>query len=285
MKNPTTRATSRVAAVAAALLAATACSHRSVANIGGTLAIPEGVTTVRLEVDNGTLDIGTEDPANPSQDIVYKGGLRRDAGSEEQLKQLEAVAEELRAQLDPEQPTRLIVRGPEVPAGVTGMIAVEAGIRIPAGLKVEVVVRQNGHVTVVGRRADIEVRTRRGDLRFEDCHGAVDASTGQGVLIAYDHRGDLDVRSDNGDMQAFMSELGDVLNLGSGKGTVQCHLPADSGFEVDARVETGRIGSDFGLEPVKVGDYSAKLVGRHGSGRTKVVLRTVSGHIALRQRR
>ena len=78
--------------------------------------------------------------------------------------------------------------------------------------------------------------------------GAIEANTGQGMLIAFDHEGDIDVRTGLGDMQVFVVKPGDQITLSTGKGTVQCHVPGDIGCEVDARAEIGRIGNDFGFE-------------------------------------
>ena len=105
------------------------------------------------------------------------------------------------------------------------------------------------------------------------------------MLIAFGHRGDLDVRSGSGDMQAFVEQPGAKITLSTGKGTVQCHVPDDLAFEVDARAEIGRVGDDFGLMVQKVGDYSASLAGKVGAGTTKIVLRTAAGHIGLRKLR
>ena len=278
--HPLHRTCLATAALLSAVLAA-GCSHRSVANVEGVIEIGDAVRLVRLEIENGTIDLGPRDPVNPSDELVYKGGIRRDAASAEELERLEAVAVELRAEADPADPTVLVVRAPVVPDGVTGMIAFEAGVRIPETIPVEVHISDNGHVTIADRRARTEVRTGRGDLRFENCSGGIEAKTGQGVLIAFGHRGDLDVQTAHGDMQVFIEEAGDLLMLRTGKGTVQCNVPADLEFEVDARASIGRIGNDFGLEVRKLGDYSAAMTGRRGSGATRIVLRTESGHIDL----
>ena len=51
------------------------------------------------------------------------------------------------------------------------------------------------------------------------------------------------------------------LTLDSGKGTLQCHVPDDLQCEVDARVQTGRIGNDFDFEVRQVGEFGAAMVG------------------------
>ncbi len=258
------------------------CTHRATERISGELALPPGIERVRIELDNGTLDVGLPLAEAPARQLSYQGGVRMDANSEGELEQLRGVAPELVAAPDPEDPKLLVVRGPRAPAGVQGMIAYEGNLRVDPSLAVEVVIRDNGHVTLVGRRASSRVRTRRGDLRFEDCSGGVEATTGQGNVIAYAHRGDLDVRSQSGDMQAFVDQPGERITLSTGKGTVQCCVPEDIECEIDARAEIGRIGNDFGFEVTKPSAYSSALVGRRGGSKTRVLLRTAAGHIAVR---
>ena len=240
-----------------------------------------GVQKIRIEMPNGTLDLATLQPGAPANKIEWQGGVRRDARTAEGLQQIEAVSIDLASAIDPQDPGTLILRCPSAPEGVIGMIAYEGNIRIPAKMPVEVIITGNGHVTMVGREAFSKVRTGRGDLRFEGCKGGVEANTGQGVLIAFDHEGDIDVRTGLGDMQVFVVKPGAQITLGTGQGTVQCKIPADTEFEVDARAEIGRIGNDFGVEVRKVGEYSAAMTGRVGSAATRIILRTASGHISL----
>lgn len=270
-----------IAATALAVLGG--CAHRATERVGGTLTIPKGVTSIRVELENGTLDVATPEDPKLVTEVSYKGGFRMDAADAEQLKQVQAGANELVAEVDGEDPTVLVIRGPRLPGGVQGMIAYEGHVRVPAEMPLEIVVTNNGHVTLVGRRAASKVRTHRGDLRFDNCTGAIKATTGQGNVIAYDHRGDLDVRTQSGDMQVFVVEPGEEITLWTGKGTVQCHVPETIECKVDARVETGRIGNDFDFEVTKPAPYSAAMTGIRGGGRTKVVLRTAAGHIAMRK--
>ncbi len=262
----TNRAAAIVAIAALAAGGLAGCAHRATDEVEGALPLPDGVAKIRIELQNA--------PAR---------GIRMDAASDEQLASLVSLEHGLTATLDPEDPALLVVRGPELPAGVQGMIAYEGNVRVPADLPLEVVVTGNGHVTLVGRMAESVVRTRRGDLRFDGCSGDVQATTGQGNVIAYDHRGGLDVRSQGGDMQVFVVEPGAELTLSTGKGTVQCHVPPEIGYRVDARAETGRIGNDFELEVTKPAAYSAAMTGVVGDGACKVVLRTAAGHIAMRR--
>ncbi|MBM3960954.1 MAG: hypothetical protein FJ306_03510 [Planctomycetes bacterium] len=259
--------------------------HRSVAQAKGTLAIPPGVSIVRIEVASGTLGVDAASDPAAAPVVEWAGGVRRAADTAEELQQLDQVAVTLAAATDPARPEVLVLRGPSAPAGSKGVLAFEVGVRLPNDLRVEVVVAGSGHVTVANRGGSTMVQTARGDLRFERCAGAVRAKTGSGNVIAFDHEGDLDVLTGAGDMQAFVRKPAAELRLVTGKGTVQCGVPEGCEFDLDGRAEVGRIGVDFGLQATKVGDYGAAVVGRRGAATTKVVLRTASGHLAFRSKR
>tara|TARA_R110002096_G_scaffold20050_10_gene66892 strand:- start:4006 stop:4869 length:864 start_codon:yes stop_codon:yes gene_type:complete len=262
-----------------------ACAHRSVSTTKGALSFGVDVTKIRIEMSNGTLDLAAVEAGASQSEITWQGGIRRDAGSAEDLTKIEVVSTELAGSMDPGEPGTFVVTCPKAPSGVVGMIAYEGNLRVPAKLPLEVVVTDNGHVTMAGREAFSKVTTRRGDLRFQACKGGVEANTGQGNVIAFDHEGDLDVRTGLGDMQVFIVKPGKQITLWTGQGTVQCHVPADIEFQVDARAEIGRIGNDFDIEVRKVGEYSAAMAGIHISPKTVVLLRTASGHISLIRRK
>lgn len=256
-------------------------SYRSRAEASYDLPIGQGVSCVRFEIQNGTVGIAAGD--RPVVEVVGSGAWRA-ANTAEELAELEQLPIRLEPVVAPERPGLLLLRGPTLPPGRKGLFGLELHVRVPASLAVEVAVTGSGHVTMAERHGRIDARTGRGDLRFERCQAAIRAETGRGNVIVFDHRGDLDLTTAVGDMQAFVLEAGSVLTLATGQGTVQCGVPAGLEFEIDARAEVGRIGADFGLVAERVGDFGAVLVGRRGAGTTKVVLRTGKGHLAFRAR-
>ncbi len=264
------------------LLAPAGCggplSWRSVAEFAAEVPVAPGIKTVRIEVQNGS--IGVE--AAGAGVVSVAGGLRRAADTEEELARLERIPAGLEVVADPARPETLVLRGPVLPPDAKALLAFELrAIRVPADLALEVVVAANGHVTVARREAATTVTTARGDLRFEDCRGSIDARTRQGRVIAFGHHGDLALHTGVGDMQALVREPGTRLLLETGSGTIQCFVPPATEFDVDARAEVGKIGNGFGLPVTKPSKYSAAMVGRQGSGRTKVILRTGDGALSF----
>jgi hypothetical protein len=259
-------------------LAGPGCSHRSTAEMAGELPISHEITRIRIEIQNGTVGVRAHD----ARTVAFAGGVRRGADSAAELAELERIPIPLAAAPDPLDPRTMVVRGPALqPGGVQGVLGVEVGIRLPADLPLEIVIAGSGHVTAADRRASTSVETGRGDLRFAACAGGVKARTGRGNVIAYDHRGDLDIQTKVGDMQAFVREPGTQLVLVTGQGTVQCHVPPTIGFDLDARAQIGRIGNGFGLTAETVLKYGAALVAKRGDARTRIVLRTGSGHLSI----
>jgi len=264
-------------------LATVACtgglSHRSVAELAGELPVSQVVTRVRIELQDGTIGIDS----GAAGVVDYRGGVRRAADSAEELARLEQIPLQLMAAPDPADPTVMVVRGPlRDEIGPASVFAFELGIHVPPGIALEVRILGNGNVTVANREAPTDVETGRGDLRFPGCRGGLRARTGRGNVIAFEHHGDIDILTKVGDMQAFVPEPGEHLRLVTGQGTVQCHVPAGLDFELDARAETGRaVAEAFDLKSEMVGEFGAVLTGVRGTGRTKIVLRTGSGHLSL----
>ncbi|MCU0862297.1 MAG: hypothetical protein MUC36_00770 [Planctomycetes bacterium] len=268
------------AAASLVLLAGCGAAHRSTAELSQQHPIGAAFDGIRIEVDNGTIGVDV----STTREVAVRGGIRRAAETAAELAQLESVAPGLQVVADPLQPRILVLRGPALPPGVNGLLGLELGIHLPADLPLEIVITGSGHVTLARRQARSKVRTGRGDLRFEDCGGGVQARTGRGNVIAFGHRGDLDVHTTVGDMQAFVDEPGKLVRLVSGQGTVQLHVPPELPFDVDARAEIGRIGNGFGLVAQTVARYGAALVGKQGAATTKVVLRTGAGHLTFSPR-
>lgn len=101
------------------------------------------------------------------------------------------------------------------------------------------------------------------------------------MSIVIGHVGNLDLQSRSGDIQAFLRQPADDILLATGRGNVQCHVPREAGFRLDARTEMGKLANGFGLAIQRVQDYGGVMQGTHGDGRTRIVLRSASGHLSM----
>lgn len=266
------------------IVLAAACSggfgHRDVAVLEGALELPPEVLAVRFEGANGSVR------ALPADDhkILYKGGLRLAAESRATLELLQQMPATITLAPSPEDPTLWILRGPEVPAGVDpaqAVVGFEVTIHLPADLPLTIAIGGSGHLVAEQWRAPLRLETQRGDLRAMGCHGTAILRTGKGNTIVYDHVGDLDVQQKAGDMQVFVRGPQQEIRLVTGFGNVQCLIPPDAGFRVDARSETGKMANGFGLPIERPSAYSAVMLGSRGDGATAIVMRTGTGHLSL----
>jgi hypothetical protein len=262
-------------------MATSACTgglgYRSVAPLAGELGLPAEVAAIRVEIENGTVEVRP----GPAGVLRYQGLVRRAADSKEELALFEARGDRLGLQPDPAAPGTWIVRGPtRPPEAQAGLLGVEVAMTLPAGLPLAIRIGGSGHVVVEDRAAGVDVDTQRGDVRVMNCIGAARVHSGRGNIIVYDHDGDVDVKAGTGDMQVFVERPGRLLRLVTGMGNVQCLVPPETGFAVAASVETGKIANGFGL-PVERSGYSARMVGSRGDGRTEVVLNAGTGHLSL----
>lgn len=251
--------------------------HRSLVSLLGEMPLPPVTTQVRVEIENGSLEVRTGEAGK----LGFRGQVRRAADTPEQLLAFEAQGAELRGASDPAAPTTFVVKGPSRPAGeAIGVLAVEAILTIPDGIAVTLLVTGSGNLAVEGRSAALDLRCGRGDVRCKRTVGPAKVRTGRGNVILDDHSGDVDVDVGVGDMQVFVREPQKQILLATGMGNVQCIIPPDSQFRVDARTQTGKLANGFGL-PIEKDGYRAWTVGQRGDGRTELAMRSGKGHLSL----
>ncbi len=251
--------------------------HRSVAALSGELLLPAGTTRVRVEIDNGSLDVRV----GTAGKIGFRGQVRRAADSAEQLAAFEARGAELRGASDEKSASTFVVQGPSRPEGqLLGVLAVEAVLSIPDGIEVTLAVSGSGNLAVEARSAALDLHCGRGDVRCKSTVGLAKIHTGRGNVILDDHAGDVDVDIGVGDMQVFVRQPNKKILLATGMGNVQCIIPPESQFRVDARTQTGKLANGFGL-PIEKEGYRAWTVGQRGDGRTELAMRSGKGHLSL----
>jgi Putative adhesin len=275
-----------IGVLASGLLLLPACSHRSLAELKGEVALPPGARQVRILVQNGSVAVRAAD----ERKIRYSGGIRRSGDTAEILALLQAVPNVLVAAADPADPAVLVVTAPGIPAETDvsqAVLGCEFTLFLPPEIELDLQVTGvsgssgSGHLVVSDRRADVRMSTGRGDMRLENCRGNARLRTGGGMSIVIGHEGNLDLKSSSGDIQAFVRRPADDVLLTTGQGNVQCHVPRGAGFRLDARTEMGKLANGFGLPMEKVQDYGGVMRGTHGDGRTRIVLRSASGHLSM----
>jgi DUF4097 and DUF4098 domain-containing protein YvlB len=170
---------------------------------------------------------------------------------------------------------------------------------VHAGSVSEAVTVENvrGRVTASSTSGRVLVRNAQDGARAETVSGSIeivstrgrieaDATSGDIILREVDSR-DLQVKSFSGSVR-FQGKLYDNgrYEFGSFSGEVVLLLPADSGFTLRARTNSGEIETDFPLRllPGDLGRRPRSLQGTYGDGGAQISATGYSGSIRIRKR-
>jgi hypothetical protein len=275
-------------AIGALALVLAGCSngldYRAKDPVEAALPLPPGIGKLRLRAQTGIFEVVVREGP-----VVQVRGVRKCAATApELLQRLRQPAAAPVLTVDPSDAAIAVLSFPGLPADPdlqVGLVAFEVQVAMPDKVSIDCQIEQAGQVTVDGRHADVTVKTGRGDLRVTACEGRCELLTGAGNTLVHDHRGDLFARAKAGEMQIWITEPGKDLRLVTGQGGVQCHIPADAGFRLDARTLEGKVSAKaFAIQGVQGEDYGAAMTGTHGDGKTEIVMRTGSGYLSLTPR-
>jgi DUF4097 and DUF4098 domain-containing protein YvlB len=140
---------------------------------------------------------------------------------------------------------------------------VDYTIQVPRGAHVDKVNLVNGSIVING------------------VTGGVRASSVNGSVTADKIGGNIELKTVNSDVRAIVLNPASSIELHSVNGPVSVTIPSDAKADINASTVNGGIDNDFGLY-VKKGPYvGRKLMGRLGSGGTRVELKTVNGGISI----
>ncbi|OLS40647.1 DUF4097 domain-containing protein [Bacillus sp. MRMR6] len=120
-----------------------------------------------------------------------------------------------------------------------------------------------------------------GDVQIEQLtveKGDFEVSSGNVNIKHYIGAIDADISS--GDFKIQLDKLIDSLDIDLSSGDVVLDLPEDADFELEGKVSSGDISSDF---PLTSKDTSGKnIYGKHGSGEHKIEISVSSGEVQIK---
>jgi hypothetical protein len=143
----------------------------------------------------------------------------------------------------------------------------ESGVRaavrllVPEGATVALRTR-DGSISVRGIEGPVAARTHRGPIRVEDAGGALVLSTADGRISCQADGAILSAETGRGSIEFRGSLAPGQSTLRAEHGHVTVRLPESQGFRLDARVDHGKIDSDFPLR--ERNDRRHRLSGVHG---------------------
>lgn len=107
--------------------------------------------------------------------------------------------------------------------------------------------------------------------------GSFEVSSGSVSIKNYSGSLEADVLS--GELEIQMDSLTDDVNLNVSSGKIELDLPDDADFNLDGKISSGDLSSDFTL--VNKEESDNRLRGKHGSGKYKINADVSSGGIVI----
>jgi len=127
-----------------------------------------------------------------------------------------------------------------------------------------------------------EIKLINGALDVNGVAGEVRASCINGRLDAQNLAGEARLSTINGHLHAAFDKLnGHSVELSSVNGGLDLTIPSDANARVEAQTVSGGIENDLGLHVNNHRFVGHDLNGELGSGRTRIELKNVNGHIDI----
>jgi putative adhesin len=172
------------------------------------------------------------------------------------------------------------VEANDIPSGVT--VSTSSGdVQLSdVGGKLDVQTSSGDVQLDAGRVDGATVRTSSGDVELDGVAGALALQSSSGDITVRDARDSrLDIQTTSGEVDYAGSLASGDSSVASSSGEVTLHLPAGSGFVLEASTSSGDLRSDFELRGGKRDGRS--LSGIAGAGGARLKIATSSGDIAI----
>ncbi len=160
-------------------------------------------------------------------------------------------------------------------------VSVKYDIKVPEGVKIELVRSTNGDVELIGRYGDVKASSTNGDIKLTGSAGAAEFSTTNGGIHAADVTGPIDAHTTNGRITLTVSLLkGDIVAR-----TTNGSITARLGGEINARLKVhttnGHIDTSLPVTISNLSQSRRRLEGTIGSGGPLIDLSTTNGSVSI----
>ena len=195
----------------------------------------------------------------------------------------------------------MLVMGFEIPGRWNRRGWVDVEVRVPRGLRIDVVAA-NGRICVAGLRSAVRCKSSNGTIRIDDVIGDISVATSNakvkthctcgrlrarssnGKIELEEHRGSVDASTSNGMIHCELDELGaEGVILATSNGRISLDLPEEVDGDVDIRVDNGVIRTSRDVAGAASGeDRRGRVKGTLGRGGAPIRLRASNGTISVR---
>ncbi|MCX6561182.1 MAG: DUF4097 family beta strand repeat-containing protein [Candidatus Aminicenantes bacterium] len=160
-------------------------------------------------------------------------------------------------------------------------ISVDYEIKVPAGVRLELVRSTNGDVELIGKFGEVAASSTNGNVRLEGAAGPAVLDTTNGDIVARDIRGSVKADTTNGGITLTVDGLKDNVTADTTNGSIRVKLLGTVNARLEARTTNGHI--DVAV-PVTIKDLSksrSRLSGTIGDGGPLMKLDTTNGSITI----
>jgi DUF4097 and DUF4098 domain-containing protein YvlB len=160
-------------------------------------------------------------------------------------------------------------------------ISVDYEIKVPAGVRLELVRSTNGNLELIGKFGEVMADTTNGNVNLEGSAGPAVLDTTNGDITARDIRGSVEADTTNGGIHLTIDGLKDNVTADTTNGSITVKLLGAANARLEAHTTNGHI--DVAV-PVTIKDLSksrTRLSGTIGDGGPLMKLDTTNGSITI----
>jgi DUF4097 and DUF4098 domain-containing protein YvlB len=160
-------------------------------------------------------------------------------------------------------------------------ISVDYEIKVPAGVRLEMVRSTNGELDLVGQFGEVAAETTNGDVKLEGAAGPAFLDTTNGDITARDVRGSVKADTTNGGIHLVIDGLKDNVTADTTNGSITVRLIGPVNARLEAETTNGHIDVDVPVTIKGMSRSRRNISGVIGDGGPLLSLDTTNGSITI----
>jgi DUF4097 and DUF4098 domain-containing protein YvlB len=162
-------------------------------------------------------------------------------------------------------------------------VSVNYTIRVPEGVRLDLVRSTNGDVELIGRYGDVKASSTNGDIKLTGAAAAAEMSTTNGGIFASELTGSVDAHTTNGRINLTMPAVKGDIVARTTNGSISVRLGGEINAALKVHTTNGHIDTSL---PVTIRDFSQsrrRLEGTIGAGGPLIDLSTTNGSVSIQR--
>ena len=160
-------------------------------------------------------------------------------------------------------------------------VSVNYTIKVPEGVRIELVRSTNGDVELVGRYGDVRAASTNGDIKLTGSAAAAELSTTNGGIHAADLTGPIDAHTTNGRITLTVSSLKGDIVAHTTNGSIMARLSGEINARLKVHTTNGSINTSLPITISNLNQSRHRLEGTIGSGGPLIEMSTTNGSVSI----